>query len=102
MPRGAGPDARDDVLRREHQRVMPAADVLRHLRHSVFSLAAIAAAKAKIEARAQQRFAREQAEYEAKMATRAAKSAPMAPPKIVISSVGMASSTVCMEPPEMM
>jgi transposase len=33
-------------------------------------LAAIAAAKAKIEARAQQRFAREQAEYEAKMATR--------------------------------
>ncbi|MBP6763279.1 MAG: IS1182 family transposase [Thauera sp.] len=36
-------------------------------------LAAIAAAKAKIEARAQQRFAREQAEYEAKMATRAAK-----------------------------
>ena len=36
-------------------------------------LAAIAAAKAKIEARAQQRFAREQAEYEAKMAAHAKK-----------------------------
>jgi transposase len=36
-------------------------------------LAAIAAAKAKIEARAQERFEREQAEYEAKMAKRAAR-----------------------------
>jgi len=36
-------------------------------------LAAIAAAKAKIEARASERFAREQAEYEAKMAKRQAK-----------------------------
>jgi transposase len=36
-------------------------------------LAAIAAAKAKIEARAQERFEREQAEYEAKMARRATK-----------------------------
>ena len=36
-------------------------------------LAAIAAAKAKIEARAAERFLREQAEYEAKMAKRAAK-----------------------------
>jgi transposase len=38
-------------------------------------LAAIAAAKAKIEARAKERFEREQAEYEAKMAARAAKAA---------------------------
>lgn len=38
-------------------------------------LAAIAAAKAKIEARARERFEREQAEYEAKMAARAAKAA---------------------------
>jgi transposase len=38
-------------------------------------LAAIAAAKAKIEARAQERFLREKAEYEAKMAARAAKEA---------------------------
>ena len=38
-------------------------------------LAAIATAKAKIEARAQERFEREQAEYEAKMAKRAAKEA---------------------------
>jgi transposase len=36
-------------------------------------LAAIAAAKAKIEARAQERFEREQAEYDAKVAARAAK-----------------------------
>ena len=36
-------------------------------------LAAIAAAKAKIEARAAERFAREQADYEAKLAARAAK-----------------------------
>ncbi len=38
-------------------------------------LAAIAAAKAKIEARAKERFEREQAEYEAKMAKRQAKAA---------------------------
>ena len=38
-------------------------------------LAAIAAAKAKIEARAQERFEREQGDYEAKVATRAAKEA---------------------------
>ena len=38
-------------------------------------LAAIAAAKAKIEARAKERFEREQSEYEAKMAGRAAKEA---------------------------
>ncbi len=38
-------------------------------------LAAIAAAKAKIEARAKERFEREQAEYETKMAARAAKAA---------------------------
>jgi len=38
-------------------------------------LAAIAAAKAKIEARAKERFEREKAEYDAKMATRAAKEA---------------------------
>jgi transposase len=38
-------------------------------------LAAIAEAKAKIEARAKERFLREQAEYEAKMAARAAKAA---------------------------
>ena len=38
-------------------------------------LAAIAAAKVKIEARARERFEREQAEYEAKMAARAAKAA---------------------------
>ena len=38
-------------------------------------LAAIAAAKAKIEARAQERFEREQAKYEAKVARRAAKEA---------------------------
>ncbi len=38
-------------------------------------LAAIAEAKAKIEARAKERFEREQAEYEAKMAARAAKEA---------------------------
>jgi transposase len=38
-------------------------------------LAAIAAAKAKIEARAAERFAREQAEYEAKLAARAARTA---------------------------
>ena len=38
-------------------------------------LAAIASAKAKIEARAAERFAREQADYEAKLATRAAKAA---------------------------
>ena len=38
-------------------------------------LAAIAAAKAKIEARAQERFEREQAEYEAKQAARTAKEA---------------------------
>lgn len=38
-------------------------------------LAAIAAAKAKIEARAAERFAREQADYEAKCAARAAKAA---------------------------
>jgi transposase len=38
-------------------------------------LAAIAAAKVKIEARAAERFAREQAEYEAKLAARAAKAA---------------------------
>jgi transposase len=38
-------------------------------------LAAIAAARAKIEARAQERFAREQAEYEAKLAKRQAKEA---------------------------
>ena len=38
-------------------------------------LAAIAAAKAKIEARAQERFEREQAEYEAKVARRTAKEA---------------------------
>ena len=38
-------------------------------------LAAIAAAKAKIEARAQERFEREQAEYEAKLARRTAKEA---------------------------
>jgi len=38
-------------------------------------LAAIATAKAKIEARAQERFAREQAEYQAKMAKRQAKEA---------------------------
>lgn len=38
-------------------------------------LAAIAQAKAKIEARAQERFAREQAEYQAKMAKRQAKEA---------------------------
>ncbi|MEY2633979.1 MAG: Orf3 like transposase, partial [Pseudomonadota bacterium] len=38
-------------------------------------LAAIAAAKAKIEARAQERFAREQAEYDGKLAKRQAKEA---------------------------
>ena len=38
-------------------------------------LAAIAAAKAKIEARAAERYAREQADYEAKLAARAAKAA---------------------------
>jgi len=38
-------------------------------------LAAIAAAKAKIEARAKERHAREQAEYEAKLAAREAKAA---------------------------
>jgi hypothetical protein len=38
-------------------------------------LAAIAAAKGKIEARAAERYAREQADYEAKLAARAAKAA---------------------------
>ena len=47
----------DEILRREDR------------------LAAIAAAKAKIEARAQERFGREQAEYEAKLARRTAKEA---------------------------
>ena len=41
-------------------------------------LAAIAAAKVKIEARAAERFAREQADYEAKLAARAAKAAATA------------------------
>jgi transposase len=45
-------------------------------------LAAIVVAKAKIEARAQERFAREQSEYEAKMAARAAKAVETGkPPK---------------------
>jgi len=39
-------------------------------------LTAIAAAKGKIEARAAERYAREQADYEAKLAARAAKSRP--------------------------
>ena len=47
----------DEILRREDR------------------LAAIAAAKAKIEARAQERFVREQAEYEAKLARRESKAA---------------------------
>lgn len=42
-------------------------------------LAAIAEAKAKIEARAEERFERERAEYEAKMAARAAKAADPTP-----------------------
>ena len=72
------------------QRSVPeGVDLPAEIRRREERLAAIAAAKAKIEARAKERFEREQAEYEAKMATRRTKEAtgkkpggkPPKPPK---------------------
>ncbi len=58
------------------QRSVPeGVDLPAEIRRREERLAAIAAAKAKIEARAKERFEREQAEYEAKMATRRTKEA---------------------------